>query len=221
MWNQCPGYGLAMMKWNDRIKLWMRDEPGRMSVAELARRAEVNKDALHKWLKGGVDQPRGDALAKLAKVFNKTEAELRYGVEIENQASKSKIPLLSMNEIGTLDRATIKSDAWEGRSVNVATNDIGDGWIAVEIADESCVPVIQKGDIVYCDPDADIEPGNFVIAKLSGLEHGVCRRYRATDALDKRCFKLVALNEDYPEIESTPEHEIVLIARVMKKLTDL
>ncbi len=77
------------------------------------------------------------------------------------------------------------------------------------------------GDIVYCNPDAEIEPGSLVVARIEGINLGVCRRYRQTDALDPNGFKLVALNADYPDIEPKPGTQITILGRIVKVLVDI
>jgi 3,4-dihydroxy 2-butanone 4-phosphate synthase / GTP cyclohydrolase II len=62
---------------------WQRLEAGLaekgLSMAELSRRSGVAYDNIAKYLRGDVDHPRGENLAKIAEVLGLSEAELRYG----------------------------------------------------------------------------------------------------------------------------------------------
>ncbi|MDE2017017.1 MAG: 3,4-dihydroxy-2-butanone-4-phosphate synthase [Hyphomicrobiales bacterium] len=65
------------MNWIDRLQALMRQRG--LSGAELARLSGLRYDSVAKYLQGGVEQPRGDALARLAAALGVAEADLRYG----------------------------------------------------------------------------------------------------------------------------------------------
>lgn len=197
--------------WAERLDRWRR-EAG-WSVAEYIRRvnadggSEITGDSIRKYLKGGVAQPRGDVMARLAAPFGKSEIELRYGID-NTVNSDGRIRLLTANEIGTLNPAEKLSR--EGSSVSVLSRDVGENWFGVTVPDDACAPKIAKGAIVVCDPDAEAMPGSYVIARIPGVQSGVCRRYRKSDGLEPNSFELLPEDDDYPRYVSTPESPITV-----------
>lgn len=202
------------LEWVDRLNLWLANSG--WTVAEYARRAGISVDSVHKYLDGKVAQPRGNAMARLAAPFGKTEIQLRYG--LDNTSGEAQIPLLTANEIGTLDPAT-RFVAREGRSVSVLSNNVGPNWFGVVVPDNACAPKIVKGAIAYCDPDVIVAPGDYVIARVPGVSIGVCRRYRKTGGRDPTRFELHPENDDFPVYESTPEAPISVWS-IVKVLSD-
>jgi peptidase S24-like protein len=210
--------------WVTRLNQWLATAG--WSPAEYARRvnADSNRPAISEWsirkyLGGGVTQPRKGILARLAEPFGKSEAQLLYGVDIDNIThTRNAIPLLTATDIGTLD-PTKSLSTWEGRSVNLLSNEGGQNWFGVVVPDDACAPRIARGAIAYCDPDAPVSPGDYVIARIPGVTAGVCRRFRQTDGLDKESFRLLPENQDYPGYESSPDRPIT-IWRIVKVLSD-
>lgn len=66
------------MDWSARLKEAIRDRD--WSAAELARKSGVSYDSVVKYLAGGVDNPRGDTLRRLAGALNVGELWLKDGV---------------------------------------------------------------------------------------------------------------------------------------------
>lgn len=185
-----------------------------------SRAIRLPKTHIRAYLRGRVAQPRGDVLDRLAKPLDKTGLYLLYGDKVADTATTSRIPLLTMNEIGTFDPA--KVPAWEGSSVVANQEDVENDLVAVQLPDDSCAPDIKRGATVFCEliQDGIVEPGSLVVAKVPDLLAGVCRKYRSTDVHDRRKFKLIPINEDYPEIESSPEHPVTIFGKVVKVLTN-
>lgn len=207
--------------WVDRLNQWLA-EAG-WSIAEYARRVnadggrEISVSSVRKYFDGKVAQPRGDALDRLAKPFKKSGIELLTGMR--NTATvEAKIPLLMANEVGTLDPAR-NGKAWEGRSVSVLSREVGPNWFGVEVDEDACAPKIVKGSTVYCDPDSNIEPGDYVIVYVPDLNKGLCRRFRQPDGADPDRFVLKPDDGDYPEFKSSPERSL-RIWKIVKILSN-
>jgi len=180
----------------------------------------ISIDSVRAYFRGRVAQPRGDILDRLAAPLDQTGLFLQYGDKIENAHRTSRIPLLTMNEIGTFDPSKVK--VWEGSSVVANEEDVASDLVAVELPDDSCAPEIKRGATVFCElvDDGIVEPGSLVVAKVPDLPSGVCRKYRATDIHDRRRFKLIPINPDYPEIESSPDQPVTIFGKVVKVLTN-
>ncbi|WMT85599.1 helix-turn-helix domain-containing protein [Pelagibacterium sp. 26DY04] len=67
------------MQWFERLQARM-DELG-WSKAELSRRSGVPYDSVNKYLRGNIEQPRGDAIDRLAGAIGKTVLWLRDGID--------------------------------------------------------------------------------------------------------------------------------------------
>lgn len=78
------------MKWNERLKRLVEDQG--LSMAELHRRSEVPYDSINKYLRGEVDNPRGDAMEKLARAVGTTETYLRTGLTDRKPLPSEVIP---------------------------------------------------------------------------------------------------------------------------------
>lgn len=78
------------MKWNERLKRIVEDQD--ISMAELHRRSGVPYDSINKYLRGDVDNPRGNALARLAEAVGTTETFLRTGFTERKPLSTEVIP---------------------------------------------------------------------------------------------------------------------------------
>lgn len=77
------------MSWQPRVKALMEQQG--LSVEQLARQAGLNEKKLYGWLnpscRKAIDNPRGDALAKMAEALGATEAFLRYGEDAAHPAT--------------------------------------------------------------------------------------------------------------------------------------
>lgn len=78
--NFIPRYRLAM-EWSDRLREGL-DAKG-WTAKELSRRSDVSYDNVTKYLKGGVKQPRGETLNKLADTLGMDRLYLKEGVTSE------------------------------------------------------------------------------------------------------------------------------------------
>lgn len=78
------GFMLAAMKWWQRLQQRM-DELG-WSKAELSRESGISYDSINKYLRGDIDQPRGNVLEVLARCIDRPLLWLRDGIEIAGGA---------------------------------------------------------------------------------------------------------------------------------------
>ncbi len=75
-----PGVGYnRQMQWNKRL-IELRKQ-AQLSRVDLARKAGLSYDSLNKIERGDVQNPRGDAIPKLAAALGVSPAFLRYGAE--------------------------------------------------------------------------------------------------------------------------------------------
>src|SRR5688572_13560366 len=78
------------MKWNDRLKRIVEDKA--LSMAELQRLSGIPYDSINKYLRGEVENPRGDTLHRLATAVGTTETFLRSGLVDRKPLSSRVVP---------------------------------------------------------------------------------------------------------------------------------
>lgn len=131
-----------MSDWAIRLER-KRKERG-WSKAELARRADVDRLLLYRYLAGEVDNPRGDNLKKLARAVGVEEIWLRHGAGAESL----EIPVVGYTAAGEswmlFDGEA--PDPHETVSLSVSGADP----IAIEVRGSSNSPVYRDGDRLIC-----------------------------------------------------------------------
>ncbi len=95
------------MKWWERLQQRI-DELG-WSKAELSRRSGINYDSINKYLRGGIDNPRGNILEKLASTIDRSVLWLRDGVEkAEAELSHIGGRMVPVRTAGTVEAGTFR-----------------------------------------------------------------------------------------------------------------
>lgn len=90
---------------------------------------------------------------------------------------------------------------------------LGDNAFALEIKDESMNPELRVGDILIISPNAKIQPGDFVAAKLESEDEVIIRKYKQlSSGKDTEEFELVALNSDWANlyIDTKKLHDVII-----------
>ena len=213
-------YGAPAMQWWERLARVM--EARRLSPEVVAERARVNLKSLYGYLKGDVDQPRGNVVKRLAGAVGMTELALRYGNnEPSGVVQLKRIPLLDMNRLGTLKAGEDPLSTWDGTTMVSVPADVPDGAYGVTLLDAANSPEFSAGDMVICDPTAEVEPGRWVVAVLSDEERARFARFRPLAHGDKRRFRLIHANADFPDIEVSGKVKGFILARVIKHIRDV
>lgn len=131
-------------------------------MAELSRMSKVPYDSVNKYLRGEVENPRGDTLTKLADALGTNVPFLRDGVQDRKTLSSRGIPL----------RGTVAAGVW--LEVGDITNEPED-WVPFNPA-----PKYPEG-AVYCltvqgDSVDKVAPHGFLLVCVDVLESGVTVR---------------------------------------------
>ncbi|WP_299812392.1 LexA family transcriptional regulator [uncultured Roseibium sp.] len=165
---------LLEMTWNNRI-VELRKEK-KLSRAELARRADVNYDALNKSERGEVEQPRGDFLARIAQALGTTEQFLRYGSEGGGEQTKiTPRGLVIRGEVAA--GLWLEADLFEGEKEE-RSNLFGgderypaDAQYLLRIKGESLNRIAQDGDLILCvdylQAGFEIKAGDLIVVERS------------------------------------------------------
>lgn len=208
------------MEWWERLGRII--ESRNLDIGDVAKSAGIPVKSLYGYLKGETPQPRGDRVARLARAVHVSEPDLRHGNGSGTTVVLKRIPLLDMNKLGTLKTATNPLSVWDGITQVSVQTEIPDGAYGVRLADESGEPLFKQGDVIICDPGAEIVPGRFVVAVLTDEERAVFAKYRPAAHRQLRHFFLRPPNEDFPEIEvNSKTHKGFILARAVKHIRDI
>jgi SOS-response transcriptional repressor LexA len=208
------------MEWWERLGRRMQDQG--LKAPEVAKRARVNVKSLYGYLQGLTPQPRGDAVKRLAQAVGLSEIALRHGNDVGQVTVQLKrIPLLSMDKVGTLTPSKDPIDLWDGTAVVSAPIDVSEGSYGMMLRDDANGPDKPAGSIIICDPNAELVPGQWVVAVLTDEKEAHFGRYRPASHGDKKRFTLVRDNDDYPDIEVGTKHKGFVLSRVVKHIRDL
>lgn len=207
------------MKWWERLDQVITNRG--LRVADVAQRAGIPDKTLYGYLKGATDNPRGDIVKRLAEAVNLTEAQLRLG-EVPNSVSQPKwIPVLDMKKLRMLKANEAPISRWDQSSRMPVTSGLSDGCFVVELIDNACAPEYRKGDQVICDPTANIEPGDYVIAVLTEDSTAHFAQYRPISHRKSSRFELVHTNKNYPSIEVGGSIKGFVLGRAIKHIRDM
>jgi transcriptional regulator with XRE-family HTH domain len=199
------------MEWHARLLQRIKDLG--WPKVELARRAGLDKDRLYKWLRGGVDHPRGDVLERLAKAVGWTEHFLLYGVELDQ--SDDRLPFYSWGELKMLD--VVRRNSAEAVGMLKPNNDVGPDAFYTTAPDNSNAPGIMTGDRLLCDPAKPAAPGVFVIAKVVGHADPILARYKVKKTKGGKpiAVDLVPDNDKFETVEVRRMADMQILGRVV------
>jgi SOS-response transcriptional repressor LexA len=140
----------------------------------------------------------------------------------------SRIPIFLMDQLDLQALDFESTDQSEDDLLSylrfTMAEDVEEGAFCVEIVDESMSSTqknevsFEEGDRIICDREADIKPGDFVIAKRDMDKTAVFRRYRLVghDKSGTPIVELIPLNPHYPTLTLNPETPGQVIARVQE-----
>lgn len=180
------------MSWNQRAKTVLRQRGWK--IAELAKRAGVDLEALYKQLRG-VDQPRGDTLKKIAAALGVSLVWLRDG----EGAAVTEIPVVGFMSAG--ESFTPFDDFPKGGGHDMVALDFGTYSIAIEIRGSSMLPVYRPGDRIMCDKlegEAMSRAVNRDCAVLTATGEGYIKRVQKGSR--RGLYTLRSYNPDFADI---------------------
>jgi transcriptional regulator with XRE-family HTH domain len=206
------------MKWWQRLQEAI-DDLG-WSKAELQRRSGISYDSINKYLRGEVDNPRGNVLDKLAQTIGRPSLWLKEGIELGGDVTRSSRPSSAASVV-----ATVEAGAWR----EVDEFDQSDPeWVAVS-PDDKYPDATQDvynvaGDSMNALEPHPITPGSRIvavrydeIANRSPLRDGlvvVVQRSRNGGHERELTVKQVAWFEDRIEFQprsTNPKHKPIIV----------
>lgn len=202
--------------WVITLNQWIADKnwSGADFIRELGEKEW--KERVYKYLRGDVEDPGIDVYDALAKPFGRTGLDLELG-RLANVTNLGRIPLIPMNETGTLLHARRSPEMWSGETVDVSESIYSDQLFATIAEDNACAPKIEAGDKLIVDLGAPCAPGDFILAVVAKRENSVvCRKFRPLSSEDDAIFRLVGTNEDFPPFEIRGPEDGAVIGRIIE-----
>lgn len=96
-----------MSNWWERLESKRRERG--WSKADLARHADISYDSINKYLRGDIEQPRGNIMTRLANTIGVSEIWLRDGIGPEGiEAAPNNSKLVSVAIAGTVEAGSFR-----------------------------------------------------------------------------------------------------------------
>ena len=212
------------------------------SKAELARRSGVAYDSINKYLRGVVDNPRGDILDQLSRAVGKDTRWLLFGESDQktflNGSSRmdtclvsedqfqfsntmpdiSSLPHLGWHKLQQFVDADLTSLALITRISEFQSPPVGRDAV-LSVPDNSMAPDFRAGDLIICSFGADPRPNDLVIASVRKRGNTECifRRYElhANHDQSTQIFVLDPINKSFPVIKSGKRSEPKILGRII------
>lgn len=152
----------------------------------LAQELNISHVSVTRWFKG-TQKPSEIYIKKMSKIFNKSEEEIReiFNTEKENQNNivEGKIELTYIPVRG-VSSATEEKFILEETETYLPFRKTGPNQFAIKITGNCMVDPddprnsIYDGDYVIVDPDATVNNGDVIVARLDGEYSTVKRMYK-------------------------------------------
>ncbi len=124
-----------------------------------------------------------------------------------------KLPVISFVQAGEWHEAIDNFQPGDAEEWISTTSKLGKRAFALKVVGKSMEPEFREGEYISIDPDAQVESGDFVIAK-NGDEEATFKQYYK----DGSKHLLVPLNEAWGKPMDMTEKEWRIIGRVMEKV---
>lgn len=166
-----------------------------MTQLQVAELASTSQTALQKIEAGITKNPRN--LERLAEVLQTSPEYLRFGVgEMDNAtvvaSAGNYLPLISMVQAG------VWTEIQELPPLDVELYPCpikcSQHSFIVKVEGESMLPRFEEGDLIYVDPEVQVENGNYVVARLDDENQATFKQL----IIDGNKKYLKALNPDWP-----------------------
>ncbi len=162
--------------------------------------------------------PNGDALIKLAKFFNTSEAYILYGIPAKSSDSVistiQRIPILSYVQAGQFtdyppENIFSEDLDYVETGIKVSPNSFSLIVKGDSMTNPLGMPSIPEGALVIVDPAVEPLSGKFVVARLSGSNEVTIKKF----IIDGPNKFLLPLNPQYPSIPINGNCEIIGVVR--------
>ncbi|KTC89788.1 helix-turn-helix domain-containing protein [Fluoribacter dumoffii] len=184
----------------------------RKALAELTENLNISRINNYE---RGERTPGPEEITQLAKALEVSPAFLmglsdnRDGEINRNSGIGTLIPLLDYKQAcdPVFNIQKIKNELHPEKITFVpvspdVANPIDENAFALQIKDNSMEPEFRVNDILIFNPNAKLNPGDFVAAKMGNEDEIIIRKYRQISVSQtEQSFELIALNEDWANIQ--------------------
>ncbi|HAU1145984.1 TPA: helix-turn-helix domain-containing protein [Legionella pneumophila] len=95
--------------------------------------------------------------------------------------------------------------------------DLSPAAFSLKMLDDSMTPEIRINDIQVIDPNAQVNPGDYVAVKISGKEEAfICLYKKLSYTLSE--FELLTLNDNWPNLKFNADMEVKIIGKVVQNI---
>jgi len=186
-----------------------------LSVAQLARRAGLDRTTFAKSKRRRDGRPRWPSTESLSRVLQATNSDMAEFTTLmragATPAASPRVPLIGLAQAG---RAGFFDDAGYPVSAGWDTIDfpnLGDAnAYALEISGDSMEPIYRAGDIVIVSPNSAVLPGDRVVVKTHEDEVLAKELIKISSSE----VRLVSINSAHAEIVM-PRADLVWISRIV------
>lgn len=172
------------MKWNERLRALVKKQG--LTMAELERRSGVPYDSINKYLRGEVDNPRGDTLDKLADALGTTVVFLRTGLTDRKPLSSQAVPFRGKVAAGVWLELDQEFEPEDWLNFNPVPQFPEGAVYCLTVEGDSIDKIAPHGFLLVCvdlyESGVTIRDGDLVIVERSkqqgGLKETTAKRYR-------------------------------------------
>lgn len=171
----------------------------------------------------GLRTPGPDEITKLSKILNVSAAYLMCLSDRKevNYSSANHIRMLPVYDDEALTMLSKKQSPRTTAEIPVDTHlaeSLGDQAFAYKLIDNSMQPTLYVEDMLLCDPNIEVKPGDIALFVTDDSEEPLVRKFRDCG---KNNFELIASNEDWPSLQYSKSDKIKLAAKLVQIRRDL
>ncbi len=185
---------------------------------DLSERSKVPQPTIQRFLKGGIGEPRGDTVRKLAQGLGITEQKLRgfdngikdegsqlYSLELANIEPgpdiTGRVPLISWVQAGHWSEIIDNHHPGDAEEWRLTTAKVSKNAFALRVVGDSMInpngyPSLPPGVIVIVEPNRSAKNGDIVVARLEDSMEATIKKL----VIDGHQKFLKPLNPHYPVI---------------------
>lgn len=181
--------------------MWRERE--RLTIEQLAEKLSISSASVSR-IESGLQQPRPELLARIARLFGTTEAAF-YWVSQELAPASIGLRRIPVLDYGLVSSRKDQSSPASGETRGFVLTDVdySQSVFAMKITGEAMRPRFDEGDLVLIDPDVKPRPNDSALFRLRSAEIQV-RTYkeRGIDSTGKVIFEALPENDGYPSWRS-------------------
>lgn len=170
----------------------------KLTQSRLAELSDMSQQSLQK-IESGISS-NSKKLLNIARALNCTAEYLQFGINITNESNvrytpiyKNSIPMISWVQAGNWSEIEILPH--EDVEYYLCPINCSERSFALKVQGSSMEPRFRQGDQIFIDPEAQIENGSLVIARLDNENQATFKQLIIEG--DKKFLK--ALNPDWPQ----------------------